>query len=259
MEGPTKGGFAFTTTMPSAPEESKGDKVTFRAPTSVAIETGHPNGAALTLELYATPSRPGFCYHVGRTVVVKDENGKMPNFLKQYNLPIPKWANHLLASSFLNQDALFLHRQERHLAKTGQYASFDDNGTPGGSEYKRAVNPIGVDGAVLAFRDWLKKFTKTGVVPYKNNPTMPEADSEVVFDVYNSHTKYCRMCQTALARLKKVRFAAFAASACLAALRPANKVAASFAGALLLSGVGLALNKIIGAFYRYEFSHSHND
>lgn len=87
---------------------------------------------------------------------------------------------------------------------------------------------------------------------------MPASSSEVVFDVWNGHTKYCRLCQRALGNLKKARFAAFLAATCLAVLRPVNKTW-SLAGTLAAAGVGLALNKLIAMFYRYEFSHGHND
>ena len=89
---------------------------------------------------------------------------------------------------------------------------------------------------------------------------MPDSSNEVVFDVWNGHTKYCRYCQDALRRLKKVRFASLFAAACMAVVRPAKLgVKGSLASTLALAGVGLLVNKLIGMFYRYEFSHSHND
>lgn len=274
----TKDGFAFTSKLLGGKNESftdEGDRTTFRAPSSVAIETSHPNDSSFTLELYSTPSRPGFCYHVGRTVIVKETNGKMPSLLRQFTLPIPTWANHMLASAFLNQDALFLHKQERYLAKTNQYASYEKTVSEGGDAgtsddstaatdtltYQSVVNPIGVDRGVLAFRSWLQKHSRGGVIPYATQHAMPPADNEVVFDVWNGHTKYCKVCQAALANLRKARFASFVVSACLAVLRPfqAKWKALNLASVLLSAGVGLALNKLIGMFYRYEFSHAHND
>jgi hypothetical protein len=88
---------------------------------------------------------------------------------------------------------------------------------------------------------------------------MPPASNEVVFDVWNAHTKYCQYCQTALKRLKKVRFAAFFAATCLAVVRPMTNKALNLASVLLTAATGLVLNQFIGLFYRYEFSHAHND
>jgi hypothetical protein len=63
-----------------------------------------------------------------------------------------------------------------------------------------------------------------------------------------------------LRRLKKVRFASLFAAACMAVLRPERLGAkGSLASTLALAGIGLLVNKLIGMFYRYEFSHAHND
>ena len=87
---------------------------------------------------------------------------------------------------------------------------------------------------------------------------MPLQSSEVVFGAWNAHTKYCRYCLDALRRLKVVRFATFFAAACMAIVRPFGAVG-TLAASMGLAGVGFGLNKAIGMFYRYEFSHAHND
>jgi hypothetical protein len=231
---------------------------TYMAPSTVKIDTGvGQDGAMQTLELYASPSRPGFCNHVGRMVIVKGSSGKMPALLKQFTLPMPKWLNHVLAAAFLNQDALFLHHQERTLAKTGAYSSLlhGDDAEP--QHYSKAVLPIAVDKGVLNYRNWLRLLAG-GRIPYKYDPQMPDADNEIVFDQWNGHTKHCHICQTALANLKKARLAAFFVATCLAVLRPSGKVLNLFS-VLTSAGTGLALNKLIALFYRFEFSHGHND
>jgi len=311
----TKNGFALET---DSPTQVGGPSVTtFRAPSSVAITPQYmaetvttttnvtnsvPVNASFSLELYASPSRPGFCNHIGyvsavlllrlfcvtcctrmhmyssiavrsrfltlrfslfarcsRSVVVKDPDGSMPKFLRQFTLPLPKWVLHQTSSAFLNQDALFLHAQERQLASTGQYASFDDGSDRSGrGKYKDVTVPIEVDRGVLAFRDWLQK-KAGGVVPYRNRWNMPPVDNEVVFDVWNGHTKYCKMCLKAVSNLKKLRFAAFTVATCLAVLRPFRNPFAMLASVGVTAGAALLLNKLIGMFYRYEFSHAHND
>jgi hypothetical protein len=253
----TKDGFAFLNYRPSGDDETSAS-TTYTAPSTVQIDTGvGDDGAQQTLELYASPSRPGFCNHVGRMVIVKDSNGKMPAFLRTFTLPVPKWLSHVLAASFLNQDGLFLHHQERTLAKTGAYTSLlhGDDDVP--QNYNKAVLPIEADKGVLNYRNWLRLLAG-GRIPYKYDPAMPAADNEVVFDQWNGHTKYCHICQTALANLKKVRLAAFFTATCLVVLRPGGKVL-NLIGVLVTAGLGLGLNKLIGLFYRFEFSHGHND
>jgi hypothetical protein len=131
------------------------------------------------------------------------------------------------------------------MAKTGQYSSLrNDADHVEPYLYTNTTLPVSSDRGVLAFRDWL--------------PTMPPADNNAVFDVWNQHTKKCQICQKALKNLKRIRFGGFATAACLAALRPGSK-ALSLSIALTAAGMGLLLNKLIAMFYRYEYSHAHND
>jgi hypothetical protein len=60
----TKDGFTITTKLAANPDASN---TSYHAPAHVSIEIGN-KGALQTLELYASPSRPGFCNHVGRMV-----------------------------------------------------------------------------------------------------------------------------------------------------------------------------------------------
>lgn len=159
------------------------------------------------------------------------------------------------------QDALFLHHQERHLAKTGQYTTLlsgeEEQPEAGPYLYGRATLPIAVDRGVLAFRDWMRN-RAGGRIPYRHNPAMPPPDREAVFDVWNQHTKHCRICQRALRNLKLLRFGAFAAAACVGVVRPLRPTA-SLAAVLVSAALGLLVNRVIGMFYRYEYSHAHND
>jgi len=136
-----------------------------------------------------------------------------------------------------------------------------DNRTsmPGADDsYSKAVLPISADKGVMKFRTWMSKFGG-GHIPFKGVTTMPAANNEVVFDVWNAHTKHCTHCLAALKNLKKMRFAAFFFSALLATVRPKKLgVVGSTLGALMFSGVGGVLSKLIGFFYRYEFSHADN-
>ena len=88
---------------------------------------------------------------------------------------------------------------------------------------------------------------------------MPVVDNEVVFDVWNLHTKNCKYCLEALGRLKRARTMAFLASALVTVIRPrVLRRVESVVSALGLSGLGLERSKLIQMFYRYEFSHADN-
>lgn len=246
----TKSGFSID--VKNAGQSS----TTFTAPSQVLIKSPFGDeGAAQYLELYSSPSRPGFCNHVGRMVVLKDKTNQMPKLLKQFTLPIPIWLNHLMSSFFLNQDALFLHGQERSLSHYGEYRSSH----PGANDaYADAVMPCSTDNGVMKFRSWMSKFAG-GHIPFKGDTRMSAADNEVVFDVWNAHTKKCKQCLGALSNLKKIRAFAFIVSALVAAIRPKILgVVGSIVGSIAFSGLGFALSKLIGMFYRYDFSHADN-
>ncbi|GKZ00767.1 hypothetical protein MPSEU_001028500 [Mayamaea pseudoterrestris] len=250
----TKDGFKFQAKLSIA---STGSNTTYHAPAHVAIETG-TSGALQTLELYATPARPGYCHHVGRMVIAKDKNSEMPKLLRQFTWPMPLWVNHMAASLFLNQDALFLHSQERHLATTKDYTAVKDGADFKADNYNKAVLRTEADLGVVSFREWLRVLAG-GRVPYKYGSVMPEWNRDIVFDVWNAHTKHCAVCQRALKNIKRARFTSFVAAACLAVLRPAASKALNLAGVVATAGLGLALSKLVGIFYKYEFEHAHND
>jgi phenylpropionate dioxygenase-like ring-hydroxylating dioxygenase large terminal subunit len=253
----SKNGFAFEAFENVTNPDQVGSTVSFIAPALVTIDVPvGQDGAQQTLELYASPSRPGFCNHVGRMVIRKDKQGTMPKLMRQITLPMPKWLNHVLASAFLNQDGLFLHHQERALATTGQYTTLVPDGQDA-YQYNQAVYPVPSDLGVITFRNWIRMLAG-GRIPYRNNPSMSSPSNDVVFDVWNAHTKYCKYCQDALKRLKGARLASFVAAASLAITRPLG-VTGTLLSSFGLAGIGLLLHKLIGMFYRYEYSHAHND
>ena len=97
----TKSGFSIQS---MTPDNSDGATTEFNTPAQVIINAPFGDkGAAQYLELYSSPSRPGFPNHVGRMVVVKDTTGEMPKMLKKFTAPIPIWLNHIITSSFLTK------------------------------------------------------------------------------------------------------------------------------------------------------------
>ena len=83
----------------------------------------------------------------------------------------------------------------------------------------------------------------------------------MVFDAWNSHTKHCWDFMKLPHRALHVygtwtRTMSFLA---IASLRPRILgVLGSTAVAAGLAGVGLAMTKLIGLFYKFEFSHADN-
>jgi phenylpropionate dioxygenase-like ring-hydroxylating dioxygenase large terminal subunit len=231
----------------------------FVAPSLVKIESPAGHGAVSILELYSSPSRPGHCNHIGRQVVIKGSNGEVPALLKAFLLPMPKWLNHVVAGLFLNQDALFLHAQERMMHEKKEYSTllFDEDNEP--YHYTKAVLPMTADKGVINFRNWVRN-KAGGRIPYHHNPSMPPVDNEVVFDIYNSHTKHCKYCMDALKNLRKARFLSYLAAATVSVLRPARLGTAGTAlVSVLFGGIAIGINKVIGAMHRLEYSHAEND
>lgn len=253
----SKEGFAIEAFQNVTNSDRLRSTISYVAPALVTIDMPFgAEGGQQTVQLYASPSRPGFCNHVGRMVIRKDKAGKVSKFLRQFTLPMPIWLHHVLTSAFLNQDGLFLHHQERTLAMTGKYTTL----VPDGSDmynYNKAIFAVPSDLGVISFRNWIRLWAG-GRIPYRNHHVMPPASSDVVFDVWNAHTKYCRYCQVALKQLKVARMAFFVAAASFAITRPLGAIS-TLASSFVFAGIGLLLNKLIGTFYKYEFSHAQND
>lgn len=122
-----------------------------------------------------------------------------------------------------------------------------------------AVLPMSADKGVLLLRKWIQKVSG-GRTPFVGDLEMSPVDNEAVFDVYNSHTKYCTSCMEALTNLRKFRSVSFTMAAAVAIWKPVvlgtlgtGAIASLFAGSALLA------NKIIGLMLRMEYSHTEND
>jgi phenylpropionate dioxygenase-like ring-hydroxylating dioxygenase large terminal subunit len=180
---------------------------------------------------------------------------------------MPIWLGHVLASLFLHQDMVFLHYQEKILAKQRKDRWLDAVFTP---------NPQ--DKMVIAFRQWWEK-RAGGAIPWAEgcNAELPpaEQDKEKLFDVWTTHTKNCQVCQDALKNIDRLKVLAYilaAISLFLAVMIDARTLAISRQNFLpplgfwlaLGSGIVLAiggylLKKLSRLFYVYEFEHAHND
>ena len=273
----TQEGFSFEIT-PVAPnlKQSIND---FQPPCHVRIVSTFTDGGQLILALYVTPTRPGWCRHIGCQVLVKNEAGKLPKGLGFFGLPMPTWLGHVLASLFLHQDSVFLHYQEKILAQRGK-----------GKWLETVYTPNPQDKMTSAFRYWLSKRAGGGI-PWDSgcNPHLPLAklDKQELFDVWTTHTQNCRYCQNALKNINRLTLLAYvAAVVCLcmgvivdaravamrAAVTSAGQSATSLltvipptgfwlalGGTILFATVGYLLKKLSRLFYVYKFEHANNN
>ena len=227
------------------------------------------------MALYAIPTCPGWCRHIGRQVLIKSDAGKTPPGLGFFALPMPKWLNHVLASSFLHQDLIFLHHQEKIVAKRGKNKWWNEIYTP---------NPQ--DKAVISFRQWLEKRAGGGVsVPWDAGCDRfldSKTDLAKLFDVWITHTNDCQLCQDALRNINRLVILSYVkAIACLflalfidgryiamqAIAEPASismwNIPPWGFGIAIVSAIVLATsylsNKLSRLFYVYKFSHADND
>lgn len=265
-------GFAFGVTTSDDPSLSTTHD--FRPPCLIKISLEMKEGGQLILVLYATPTRPGWCRHIGCQVLIKNDAGKIPPGLGFFALPMPDWLGHILASLFLHQDLVFLHYQERTLGQRGRDRWLNEVYTP---------NPQ--DKMIITFRQWLEYRAGGGVAwDEAIDPTHPPAeyDKTKLFDVWSTHTQHCRKCQQAKKNIDRAIAIAFifAIGFLSAALMvDARSVALqhtldntislwglpplAFWGLMGASGLFaiavILLQKLRQLFYVYHFEHAQND
>ncbi|KAG8457298.1 hypothetical protein KFE25_012037 [Diacronema lutheri] len=232
---------------------------TFRPPSLLQITSTFVDGGKMILALYATPSRPGYTNHIGCQILVRNEAGKLPPGLGAFALPMPTWLLHVTASLFLNQDAVFLHHQEKILAR-GALGRTPYEAKPAGGEYVQSVfTPNAADKGIIIFRQWLARYAGGGV-PWVGSTELPPRshDGDRLFDVYESHTKNCRYCLAALQNVRRAKVGAFVGAALIVLARASIGAipSALLAGAATLTGALLA--KLEQLFFKYEFSHASN-
>jgi phenylpropionate dioxygenase-like ring-hydroxylating dioxygenase large terminal subunit len=270
----TQEGFSFGVSQGEVLESDSPSNVQshhdFQPPCLMTIRTTFSDQGQLILVLYATPTKPGWCRHIGAQVLVKNPQGKLPPGLGFFALPMPTWLGHILASVFLHQDLVFLHYQEKTIADRISQSEGDDR-------WLDAVyTPNPQDKMTITFRQWLDKRAGGGV-PWAGDGTLPEPewDKRRLFDVWSTHTQHCQYCLAALARLRLARGVSFGLAigllvvAILVDVRgmvlfnQRNIVSLDFVGWLALAlgvgAIGFGIHRLIGLFYLYEFEHSQND
>ena len=203
----------------------------FRPPCLNKISSSIKGGGKSILVLYATPTLPGYCRHIGASIVIqpeKTEGDKAKSIVGGvYGLPLPAWFLHVAASFFLHQDQVFLHHQERMLYASSQYAFGRFNGGDlsstqgqglGEAKYNLTSDPKAyastyfmpneMDSQITTFRNWIS--TKANGGPQWGKTALarglpPRLPSAQLFDVWDAHTKNCATCQQALKNIIKIR------------------------------------------------------
>ena len=272
----TQEGFAFE--IPPIAANVSRARQDFQPPCFHRIELTYPEGGQLILALYAIPTRPGWCRQISCQVLVKNNQGKRPPGFSILGLPIPDWLGHVFSQFFIHQDLVFLHKQEKILAKRRTEKWLEQVYTP---------NPQ--DKMVITFRKWLEN-KAGGQIPWALgcNPDLPpmETDKHKLFDVYSTHTQDCQVCQKALKNINRTSWLSYVtALICLglALFLDSRHVAVQVATTkispsaslfslappvsfwlLLVAGISLALigyylKQFSRLFYVYEFEHFQND
>ena len=263
----TQEGFSYE--IPPTSSTIEQTVVDFQPPCLMRIFSRFTDGRTQIFALYAIPTRPGWCRTMGCQVFIQNDAGKKPPGLGFLGISMPTWLSHVLGSLFTHQDLVFLHYQEKKLAKTNSGKWLDSVYTP---------NPQ--DKMVIAFRNWLEKRAGGGIAwDAECDGQLPpaELDKQKLFDVWTTHTKNCQVCQKALKNIQRLTVLAYVgAVVCFALGVMVDARAIASAGenitgmpplgfwaaiilAILLAVGGYYLQKFSRLFYVYEFDHARND
>jgi len=143
-------------------------------------------GRTLTV-VYATPIRKGECRLFARFPF--QFAALPPRLALKWT---PRWYSHLGQNRVLEDDQIFLHRQERYLEQKG-----------GSENYQQTCYlPTKADLFVTQYRAWLHSY---GATPFPGQKLGPSLTPEQLLDRYHSHTQHCGSCGPALDKLQKIR------------------------------------------------------
>lgn len=210
----------FRGLWPEGPRKGKlgTQHTTFVAPGLMYHDlTSQQFGRTLTV-VYATPIRKGECRLFARFPF--KFSSKLPGLFIKLT---PRWFSHIGNNGVLEDDQIFLHIQERELAKAGA------------KPYAQACYlPTQADRYVLAYRKWLSDFQAD---PFPGQALPPELTKPALLDRYQSHTQHCGSCRVALRRIQYLRTGLLIVSAVTWSLIPLTMALAGslspFGGALL--------------------------
>ena len=180
QEGPRKGKYGSQYTE-------------YNAPTLMRHTLKTPAFTTLTV-VYAVPTTPGRCRLMARFPFIF--KSALPRFF--FGL-YPQWFSHTNQNAILEDDQIFLHKQER---------SIEIEQRAGKSYAQSCYMPTKADVYVSAFRKWIVDIAGGGPAwPKAMKTDLPpqETTREALLDRYHSHTINCKSCSKALATIGGAR------------------------------------------------------
>jgi phenylpropionate dioxygenase-like ring-hydroxylating dioxygenase large terminal subunit len=159
---------------------------TFAAPCLMWHDLTAKGFARILTVVYATPTRRGECRLFAR-FPFRFESPWPARLLRLR----PEWLQHLGNHIVLEDDQIFLHRQERVLAARGG----------SGNLARSCFLATGADRYVQALHDWVKDL---GGEPFPGVPLPPRLADAPLLERWESHGRHCRSCRTADRRLGRL-------------------------------------------------------
>ncbi|CAN0162824.1 unnamed protein product [Ectocarpus sp. 12 AP-2014] len=295
----TKEGFVVDNNSPQF--GAKQGVATFVPPALVEIATELEDGKTISLVQYNIPTRPGWSRMFNRQLTItpeavrenkgddkKDKKKRAPSLLQLFARISPvklklapneqrAWIQHMFSHMFVHQDMPLLYHQEKIMASSGHTGAKWSDGI---------YTPTTSDKGIHTLRKWIKKFGSGGPPwPKGYDTSLPSRhdNPDVMWDIYEQHTKHCTTCLGALKRVEQCITAArvsTVASLTWAVLRAASAISTSIlaspgtppsnfvAAKAMLPGVMLMLaslkaTKMLGSlrqmFYVYKYVHQEHD
>mmetsp|Transcript_7200 Transcript_7200/g.26473 ORF Transcript_7200/g.26473 Transcript_7200/m.26473 type:complete len:590 (-) Transcript_7200:118-1887(-) len=173
----------------------------YKPPGYMQIDWKHKGGAALCTAHFCIATKPGYCRHITMSCGRGGggEDSRWFN-LNRFTFNQPKWQNHLASPTFIHQDMVLLHQQEKLVEKRRL-----EEGT---KWLQSCYIPLAGDKMDVLYRYWLER---NGGIPWAPgiDPRLPpiETDESKLFDCYHSHTKNCPTCRAAMENVNKLRMA----------------------------------------------------
>jgi len=194
--------------------------------------------------VYAVPTTPGRCRLMARFPFIF--KAALPRVVFKL---VPRWWSHLNQNAILEDDQIFLHKQERLI---------EIERDVGKKSYAQACYmPTKADTYVGAFRRWLAEMAGGHPAWPRGTPTaLPprETSKEALLDRFHAHTKHCASCAVAMSNITKIRKALrvlsialiAAAAGAFARAAPNHAAVALAVGAAVVAGVREWLGGLVG-------------
>jgi phenylpropionate dioxygenase-like ring-hydroxylating dioxygenase large terminal subunit len=218
------GAGGFTGVWPEGPRRGTlgSQATTFSAPCLMWHDLTAAGFARILTVVYATPIRRGECRLFARFPF--RFASPWPGRLLKLR---PAWLQHLANHIVLEDDQIFLHRQERQLEARG-----------GSEELSRSCFlATGADRYVQALHRWV---VEQGGEPFPGVPLPPGLADGPLLERWESHSRHCRSCRGADRRLGWLQGLGWGAAALLAVL-------AAWAGATPAGGIQLLAAAVCAA------------